>query len=73
MQKETRQGQRKEVVSDEPLNWPAKVVDGVLVIEPICEEIPNENGGQDVIVKVPSLRLLNTFKNEHNISKHIIT
>ena len=44
MQEETRQGQRKEVVSDEPLNWDARIVDGNLVIEPICEEIKRENG-----------------------------
>ena len=60
-------GQRKEVVTNEPLNWPAKIVDGALVIEPICEEIPNNNGGTDVIVKVPSLELIKQFKSAHNI------
>jgi hypothetical protein len=59
--------QTKEVVSDEPLNWPAKIVDGVLVIEPICEEIKNTDGTQDVIVKLPSLALIKKFKAANNI------
>ena len=67
MQKGQSEGQRKEVVSDEPLNWPAKIVGGQLVIEPICEEIKNDDGTQSVIVKVPSLRLINEFKAAHNI------
>ena len=66
MQEEKGQ-KRQEVVTDEPLNWPAKIVDGVLVITPISEEFKNENGGTDIILKMPSLRLINKFKEAHNI------
>jgi hypothetical protein len=62
-----RQGETKEVVSDEPLNWPAKIVDGVLVIEPISETITNEDGSQHVIMKVPSLSLIQRFKEANDI------
>lgn len=65
MQEEKRQG--KEVVSDEPLNWAARIENGILIIDPICEEIVNEDGTQDVIVKVPSLKLINEFKAANNI------
>jgi hypothetical protein len=64
---EKRQGQRKEIVSDEPLNWPAKIVDGALVIEPISETTKHDDGSQDIIIKVPSLRLINEFKATNNI------
>ncbi len=57
----------KEVVSDEPLNWPAKIVDGVLVITPISETIKHPCGRQDVILKVPSLRLIQEFKAANDI------
>lgn len=52
---------------DEPLNWPAKIVDGALIITPISEEITNATGGTDVILKMPSLRLINEFKAANNI------
>lgn len=57
----------KEVVSDEPLNWDARIENGVLVIDPICEEIKNTDGTQDVIMKVPSLALIKEFKAANNI------
>ncbi|MCP4257968.1 MAG: hypothetical protein GY774_10635 [Planctomycetes bacterium] len=58
----------KTVEVDEPLNWPARIENGVLVIEPISEITPNENGGQDVLLKMPSLKLINEFKVLHGIS-----
>jgi hypothetical protein len=64
---EEGKGQREEVVSDEPLNWAARIEDGNLIIDPICEEITRENGRQDVIIKVPSLRLINEFKAANNL------
>jgi hypothetical protein len=64
---EKRQGETKEVVSDEPLNWDARIENGILVIDPICEEITNPDGTQDVIMKVPSLALINEFKATNNI------
>ena len=60
-------GTVKEVVSEEPLNWDARIEDGVLVIDPICEETENEDGTKDVIVKVPSLALIKKFKAANNI------
>lgn len=57
----------KTVEVDEPLNWPAKIVDGQLVITPVSEEIKNANGGTDIILKMPSLRLINEFKAANNI------
>jgi hypothetical protein len=59
--------QTKEVEVDEPLNWPAKIENGVLVITPISEEIKNATGGTDILLKMPSLRLIKEFKAAHNI------
>ncbi len=54
-----------------PLEFKARIEikDGKkhVVIDSICEEIKREDGGQDVIVHVPSLSLINSFKQLHSI------
>ncbi len=59
-------------MTEKPLEFKARkeIKDGkeILVIDPIVEEIKRPDGGQDVIVHVPSLELINQFKSAHNIN-----
>lgn len=55
------------VRTDEALNWPAKIVNGELVIEAISETIVGDDGSQSVVMKLPSLALIQKFKDENDI------
>ncbi len=55
------------VRTDENLNWPAKIVDGQLVIEAISETTINDDGSQSVVMKLPSLALIEKFKADNDI------
>jgi hypothetical protein len=59
--------EQETVETDEKLNWPAKIVDGQLVITPISETIKHPCGRQDVVLKVPSLELIKEFKAANDI------
>jgi len=41
-----------------------KVINGKPVIQAQCEKVPNEKGGFDVVVHMPSLDLLNKITEE---------
>ncbi len=61
----------KVVYSDVPLNWKARIEekDGKknLIVDPISETIKHPDGSQDVILKMPSLALIEEFKAIHSI------
>lgn len=43
---------------NEPEEFKAKMVDGKLQIQCRTEEVPNKNGGTDVIIHAPSLSVI---------------
>ena len=47
------------------MRYKAKYDDnGVLTVQPIIKRVKNKNGGYDVIVHAPSLKLINKFQEE---------
>ncbi len=56
-------------MNDKPEEFKAKIVDGKLKIQCRTEEIPNANGGVDVVIHAPSLSVISAFNKKLNNSK----
>lgn len=50
---------------EKPEEFKAKMVDGKLQIQCRTEEIPNANGGVDVIVHAPALSVISAFNKKY--------
>ena len=57
-------------MEDKPEEFKAKMVDGKLQIQGRTEEIPNKNGGIDVIVHAPSLSVISAFNKKLEKEQH---
>lgn len=48
-------------MGNKPKEFKAEIIDGKLKVHCYSEEIPNKNGGMDVIVHAPSLSVISAF------------
>ena len=53
------------------MEFKAKIENGVPVVQAITERIKNKNGGWDVVIHAPSLKLMNKFGKEQDGKRNL--